>query len=150
MIALSTTLFTPERASAAAMRHWLREDTSYAAATVLHGRSSERDALHFLITTALAFAERTGIAPDVARSVAVSEFRDAIADGERRCNRVLRIMVDAALGELSAGRSRRIQAANAAADVARAEQAPAHLIEPAMRIALWRLRQQHPRTMHRG
>jgi hypothetical protein len=137
-------------ADAAAMRNWLRNDTSYAVAVVWHGRLPLRAALHLLITTALAIAERAGIAGNIARIVAVNGFKDAMAESERRYDHVLRRMVDAALGELLRGKARRIHAANAAADIARAEQTPTHLIESAMRIAEWRLRQRFSRSPLHG
>jgi hypothetical protein len=143
-------VITPERADAAVMRHWLRQDTRYAAAVVWHGRSSERNALHFLITAALAIAERAGIAGHLARTVAVSEFKYAMAESERRYARMLGKMVDAASGELLLDKSHLIQAANAAADIARVELGPSYLIESAMRIACWRLRRQQAVALYHG
>ena len=134
-------LIEPQMADAAAMRHWLRPDVQYAVAAVLHHRLTKRDALHFFINTALDYAARGGMDFAFARKVAVSEFRDAIAEGEERHAIVLTIMVEAAFSVLRGGKSREPQATAAAKEVAREHAAPAHLIGAAIRIANWRLRQ---------
>jgi hypothetical protein len=144
------TLIKPEMADAAAMRHWLRHDVQYAVAAVQHRRLTERDGLHFLITTALDKAERADIAPDCARQIAVTEFRDALTKSEAKHAKVLAIMADAAVSALRAGKSRKPQAWAAATKIARAHAAPAHLIEEAQRIAYWRLRQPPTEGGHYG
>lgn len=137
---MTDALITTERAEAAFIRHGLRPDALHAALAVCHGRYSVKDSLHGVITTALFRAERAKVAPEVARKVAVSLFKETLAEQETTFAAVKEAMIDAAAGILKDG-GNVLDAALVATELARQSHAPVSLIDPAIRIARWRVGQ---------
>jgi hypothetical protein len=67
-----------------ALRGWLTDDCEHVTRAVLANRYSVKDALHFLIGSALGHAERAHMAPDMAHGLAVAMFWERLHDLEAR------------------------------------------------------------------
>lgn len=135
---MSVVLFTPERAYGASLRHWGRHDAKRLALAVAWGRYGDDDACAELATALAWHAERAGFKGISCRAVAASMIQDELDLLDAKHDAVLQRMIVAAEAKFSGNRRDAYGAANAAADIARAEVAPPSLIGTAFRIARWR------------
>jgi hypothetical protein len=140
--AMSDALFTPERAEAAALRHWAAQDARRLAHAVARGRYREKDAQAELATTLAWHAQHAGIRSVSCRTLASVMLTEALETLEEHHNAVRASMIDAAEKCLLADPSDRLAAAEAAAAIARTENVPLDLIDAAFNIALWRTRRR--------
>jgi hypothetical protein len=135
-------LFTPERAEAASLRHWLEDDVQHAVLAVVHKRYSIKDGLHHVITAALALVEKARMDQKLARAVAVGAFNEALAEIEAHHQAVLQDMIAAAERELMRDGRDLLTAALAAAAIAERAAVPTDMIDNALRLARWRTRRR--------
>jgi hypothetical protein len=140
--AMTAPLFTPERAEAAAVRHWGRHEAQRLAVCVTRGIYPEDEAKRELATHLAWHAQRAKIHSFSCQALAADMLADEVAIIEERLDDVLRRMADAAERVLRANPLDRHGAAHAAADICRAEDVPIALIETAFRFALWRTKRR--------
>lgn len=138
---MTLVLFTPERAYAATLRAWGDHDAKRLAIAVTWGVYPEGEALRELSATLASHAERAGMKIRC-RPIASSMLEDEIGLLEDRYNKVLQNMIVAAERSLTSNKRDTLSAAQAAADIARANQVPPAMIENALRIARWRTRRR--------
>jgi hypothetical protein len=129
-------LITNQMAEAAFLRRCLEADAEHAVAAVIHRRYSVRDALHFLITTALNRGERAKMTPEASRAVARALFWDRLWEEEERVTRLRFTIADAIKSALADDPGNFEAAAAAGASVARECQAPVHILRTALRSAM--------------
>jgi len=139
---MSVVLFTPESAYGASLRAWGAHDAKRLALAVVWGRYDEADARAELATTLAWHAERAGFKGISCREVAASMIEEEVDLLDAEHERVLQRMIANAEAKLQHDHRDAIGAATAAADVARAANAPPSLIEKAFRIARWRTRER--------
>jgi hypothetical protein len=139
---MSEPLFTPERAEAAAVRHWGRSEAQRLAVCVTRGIYPEDEAQRELATHLAWHAQRAKIHSFSCQALAADMLEEEVAIIENHLDDVLNRMTAAAERVLRANPLDRRAAAHAAADICRDEDAPIALIEKAFRFALWRTRRQ--------
>jgi hypothetical protein len=139
---MTAPLFTPERAEAAAVRHWGRHEAQRLAVCVTRGIYPEDEARRELATHLAWHAQRAKIHSFSCQALAADMLEEAVGIIEERLDDVLNRMTAAAERILRANPLDRRAAAHAAADICRVEDAPIALIEKAFRFALWRTRRQ--------
>ena len=131
-----------KRAYAAALRQWGDTEAKRVALAVVWGRYTEEAAHQDLAVHLAWLAERAGIKAVSCRALAISMLDDELNILDDQHNTVLQIMIEAAEVELTSNRRSVLQAAHAAADIARNANVPPYLIDAAIRIARWRARRR--------
>jgi hypothetical protein len=139
---MTAPLFTPERAEAAAVRHWGRHEAQRLAVCVTRGIYPEDEAQRELATHLAWHAQRAKIHSFSCQALAADMLADEVAIIEERHYAVRSRMIDAAEAVLRANPLDRLAAAYAAADIARVEQVPVDLVDAAFNIALWRIKRR--------
>jgi hypothetical protein len=139
---MTAPLFTPERAEAAAVRHWGRHEAQRLAVCVTRGIYPEDEARRELATHLAWHAQRAKIHSFSCQALAADMLEEEVAIIESHQYAVRGRMIDAAEAVLRANPHDRLGAAHAAADIARAENMPVELLDAAFNIALWRIKRR--------
>jgi hypothetical protein len=142
----SAPLFTPHRAEAAALRQWGAHDAKRLAIAIAWNIYGLDDAHAELAATLAGHAQRAGIRLVSCRELAAAMLDDEITALDWHYHAVRQDMIEAATRRLAIDPDDHVAAALAAAlaaaDIARAANAPPEMIDAAYNIALWRAKRR--------
>ena len=140
--AMSAPLFTPHRAEAAVLRKWGAHDARRLAIAIAWNIYGLDDAHAELAATLAGHAQRADLRLVSCRELAAAMLDDEITALDWHYHEVRQDMIEAATRRLAIDPDDRVAAALAAADIARAANAPPEMIDAAYNIALWRAKRR--------